>query len=67
MIHASGKIGKFVFVVILDPVNNQICLVKWTVMTKENRDLYVGRMVLEEPVSLFEYAGKSTTAGLKSP
>ena len=51
----------------LEIVNNQICLVKWTVMTRENRDLYVGRMVLEEPVSLFEYAGINTTDGLKSP
>jgi len=35
--------------------NSTISLVKWAVMTKPDRTLYVGREVLEGPVWLFEY------------
>ncbi len=35
--------------------NGTICLVKWAVMTKPDRTLYVGREVLESPVRLNDY------------
>lgn len=39
----------------LEIENNNITLVKWSVMTREDRSLYVGREVLEGPVYLREY------------
>ncbi|MDF2538170.1 MAG: hypothetical protein K0S76_1191 [Herbinix sp.] len=35
--------------------NGMITLVKWALMTKPDRTLYVGREILEQPVSLEEY------------
>ena len=35
--------------------NNEITLIKWAILTREDRTLYVEREVLEGPISLFEY------------
>jgi predicted phosphodiesterase len=35
--------------------NGMITLVKWAIMTKPDRTLYVGREILEPPVNLFRY------------
>lgn len=35
--------------------NNKISLIKWSVRTRPDRSLYVGREVLEDPVPILEY------------
>ncbi|MBH1941396.1 metallophosphoesterase family protein [Mobilitalea sibirica] len=39
----------------IEIINGTITLVKWAVMTKSDRSLYVGRDVLESPVRLLNY------------
>lgn len=39
----------------IEIINGTICLVKWAVMTRADRTLYVGREVLEAPISLMAY------------
>lgn len=41
---------------------NTISLVKWAVMTKPDRTLYVGREVLEGPIRLVDYLSVDTTS-----
>jgi len=42
--------------------NGMISLVKWAIMTKPDRTLYVGREFLEGPISLFHYFNSTTNA-----
>lgn len=37
--------------------NNRISLVKWSIFTRRNRTLYVGREILEGPEALADYTG----------
>lgn len=46
----------------LEIINGTITLVKWAIMTKPDRTLYVGREILDGPVKISEYMLKSAKA-----
>lgn len=43
----------------IEIMNGSLSLVKWAVMTRHDRSLYVGREVLEGPINIVEYINKT--------
>lgn len=48
----------------IEIINGSISLIKWTIMIKPDRSLYVGREVLDGPVRIMEYIEKSIKPSL---
>ncbi|HPU64087.1 MAG TPA: serine/threonine protein phosphatase, partial [Mobilitalea sp.] len=48
----------------LEIINGSISLVKWAIMTKPDRTLYVGREILDGPVKIQDYLSEAAKAAV---